>query len=186
MIVLKRSSFKTGNLVYCALFAALIAIGAFIRIPLPLIPITLQFLFTNLAGLLLAPLVAAAAVGVYIAVGLMGIPVFTFSGGLGSVLQPTFGYILGFAVGSWIAGHVANSKGEPSSLRLFMAGIFNLVTVYIFGTVWYYMLAKYYLGAPKAIWTLFVFGVVLFLPADLLCCFISVPIAKRLRPLIKR
>lgn len=44
---------RTKNLVMTALFAALIAVGAFIKIPIPLVPFTLQFLFTTLAGMLL-------------------------------------------------------------------------------------------------------------------------------------
>ena len=44
---------KTKNLAYCALFTALIAVGAFIRVPVPVVPFTLQYLFTMLAGLLL-------------------------------------------------------------------------------------------------------------------------------------
>ena len=44
---------KTRSLVYCALFTALIAVGAFIKIPIPVVPFTLQYLFTMLAGILL-------------------------------------------------------------------------------------------------------------------------------------
>ena len=47
---------KTKNLAYCALFTALIAVGAFIRVPVPVVPFTLQYLFTMLAGLLLGSL----------------------------------------------------------------------------------------------------------------------------------
>ena len=46
---------KTKALVYCSLFTALIAVGAFIRVPIPVLPFTLQYLFTMLAGLLLGP-----------------------------------------------------------------------------------------------------------------------------------
>ena len=46
---------KTKDLVLCAMFVALIAVGAFIKIPVPVVPFTLQFLFTMLAGLLLGP-----------------------------------------------------------------------------------------------------------------------------------
>ena len=44
---------KTKTLIYCSLFTALIAVGAFIKIPVPVVPFTLQYLFTMLAGLLL-------------------------------------------------------------------------------------------------------------------------------------
>ena len=53
---------KTQKLVLCALFVALIGAGAFIKIPVPLVPFTLQFLFTMLAGLLLGGRLGALAV----------------------------------------------------------------------------------------------------------------------------
>lgn len=46
---------KTKSIIYCGLFTALIAVGAFIKIPIPVVPFTLQYLFTMLAGLLLVP-----------------------------------------------------------------------------------------------------------------------------------
>ena len=48
-----KKKFTTRDLILCALFTALSAIGAFIRIPVPLVPFTLQITFTTLAGLLL-------------------------------------------------------------------------------------------------------------------------------------
>ena len=42
---------KTKSMIYCGLFTALIAAGAFIKIPVPVVPFTLQYLFTMLAGL---------------------------------------------------------------------------------------------------------------------------------------
>ena len=62
---------KTKDLVLCAMFVALIAVGAFIKIPVPVVPFTLQFLFTMLAGLLLGPVNGALAVVVYIVLGLI-------------------------------------------------------------------------------------------------------------------
>ena len=53
---------KTKGVIYCGLFTALIAVGAFIKIPIPVVPFTLQYLFTMLAGLLLGPVNGALAV----------------------------------------------------------------------------------------------------------------------------
>ena len=72
-----KQRITTRNMVLCALFAALIAIGAFIRIPVPYVPITFQGFFVLLAGFLLGPKYGAASMLIYIAVGLVGIPVFT-------------------------------------------------------------------------------------------------------------
>ena len=57
---------KTKDLVLCAMFVALIAVGAFIKVPVPVVPFTLQFLFTMLAGLLLAAVLAALTAACYL------------------------------------------------------------------------------------------------------------------------
>ena len=53
---------KARDLVMCSLFVALIVVGTFIRVPIPVLPFTLQLLFTMLAGLLLGPELGATAV----------------------------------------------------------------------------------------------------------------------------
>lgn len=68
------------------LFSALIAVGAFLKITLPTEPIpmhfTLQWFFVLLAGLLLNKRLAGVSVGVYLLIGLSGVPVFASGGGL--------------------------------------------------------------------------------------------------------
>ena len=103
---------KTKDLVLCAMFVALIAVGAFIKVPVPVVPFTLQFLFTMLAGLLLGPVNGALAVVVYIVLGLVGLPIFTQGGGPGYIFQPSFGYIIGFAVAAYVTGQIANEKSR--------------------------------------------------------------------------
>ena len=66
---------KVKELVLFSLFTALTAIGAFIRVPVPLCPFTLQLLFTTLSGLILGSRKGAASVAVYVALGLSGVPV---------------------------------------------------------------------------------------------------------------
>ena len=77
---------RTKNLVLIALFAALVAIGAFIKIPMPLVPITLQFAFCLLAGEVLG-VKGGTAVLIYVIMGLIGLPVFTEGGGFMYVLS---------------------------------------------------------------------------------------------------
>lgn len=72
---------RTKNLMYCSLFTALIAVGAFIKIPIPVVPFTLQFLFTTLAGLLLGSKMGAVSVIAYMVLGLVGLPIFSEGGG---------------------------------------------------------------------------------------------------------
>ena len=108
-----RSS-KTSDLALCALFVALIAMGAFLRVPVPLVPFTLQYLFTALAGLLLGAKKGCAAVCAYILLGLLGFPVFAQGGGIGYIFEPSFGYLIGFALGAYATGKVAGHTARPS------------------------------------------------------------------------
>ena len=86
---------NTRKLTRTALFAALTAAGAFIRIPLGYSSITLQFLCTAMAGCLLGPAYGAASQAVYVALGLIGLPIFTQGGGLSYLMQPTCGFLIG-------------------------------------------------------------------------------------------
>jgi len=79
---------KTRNLIIVAMFAALTAIGAFIKVPIPYVPFTLQYLFCALAGLVLGSKLGALSQIVYVAIGLSGVPVFTEGGGIGYIFKP--------------------------------------------------------------------------------------------------
>ena len=61
---------KTKSMIYCGLFTALIAAGAFIKIPVPVVPFTLQYLFTMLAGLFLGSRKGMISVVAYMLLGL--------------------------------------------------------------------------------------------------------------------
>ena len=92
------------KLVYTALFAVLTAVGAFLRIPLGVSSITLQFLFTAMAGVLLGAGGGALSQAVYVVLGLVGLPIFTAGGGFGYVLQPTVGFLVGLIPSAAVIG----------------------------------------------------------------------------------
>ena len=70
---MEKRRIATRNMILCALFAALIAIGAFIKIPIPYVPITFQGFFVLLAGFLLGPKYGCISMLIYIAVGLVDV-----------------------------------------------------------------------------------------------------------------
>ena len=184
-MIIKNKQWNTRNLILCALFADLMAIGAFIKIPVPIVPFTLQFLFTNLAGLLLGNKLGAVSVAIYIAMGLLGIPVFTGGGGIGYILKPTFGYIMGFMAGAWLTGFTVGETKTPSYKRLLAAGFAGLGIVYLFGMFYYYIIANYYMNSPIGVWTLILYGFILAVPGDIVICFTSAVLAKRLIPITR-
>ena len=87
-----------------ALFAALTAVGAFLRVPLGAISFTAQIFFTCMAGILLGPYAGAASQAVYVLLGLLGAPIFTEGGGLMYVAKPTFGFLLGLIPMAFVIG----------------------------------------------------------------------------------
>lgn len=176
---------KTKNLILVALFTALTAVGAFIRIPVPVVPFTLQFLFTMLAGLLLGGTLGATSVLVYIILGLLGLPVFTSGGGIGYIFQPTFGYIIGFCIAAYATGKIANKTENPSYKRLLAANFIGLLIVYAAGMVYYWAISTFYLGTGIGLWTLFLYCFVLAVPGDILLCVVAAVLAKRLIPILR-
>lgn len=168
------------------MFTALIIAGAFIKIPTPFVAITLQFLFTTLAGFLLGGRLGLVSVLIYLVMGLIGIPVFTQGGGFSYVLQPSFGYLIGFALGTYVTGIIANKGHEPGFLRLLAAGSVGLLLVYLCGMIYYELVSTLYLGNPIGFRTLFIYYFLIFIPGDLVSCIVAALIGKRLIPLLKR
>lgn len=177
---------RTQNMILCALFVALITVGAFLRVPVPVVPFTLQFLFTMLAGLLLGGKRGFLAVLVYLFMGLLGLPIFAEGGGIAYLLKPSFGYLIGFAVASYVTGVIANRTPTPGYRRLLAAALIGLGIVYLFGMVYYYLISDFYLGNPIGLWPLFLYCFVLAVPGDLVLCIVGAMLGKRLIPYLKK
>ena len=173
---------KTKQLVMCGLFTALIAVGAFIKIPIPVVPFTLQFLFTMMAGLLLGGKVGAYSVLMYILLGLAGLPIFTEGGGISYIFKPSFGYIIGFYIASYVTGIIANKKSNPTYQRILTANFIGLIIVYSLGLFYYFIICKLVINTPIGIGTLFIYGFVLAIPGDIFLCILSAILYKRLIP----
>lgn len=176
---------KTNNLILCSMFVPMIVAGAFIKIPVPVVPFTLQFLFTMMAGLLLGGKLGAVSVGVYILIGLAGLPVFAEGGGIAYILKPSFGYIIGFAAASYITGIISNKVVNPSYKRLLAANFIGLGIVYLFGMVYYYLMSRFYIGNPIGLWPLFLYCFILAVPGDIVLCFLAALLGKKMIPIIK-
>ncbi|MFO7769404.1 MAG: biotin transporter BioY [bacterium] len=123
-------------------FTAATALSAQVRIPLPFtsVPLTLQTFFVLLAGVTLGSAWGAASMGLYLALGAIGLPLFTGSGvGLAHLGGPTGGYLLAFPLAAYLAGWIAS--GRPGTLRILGALAAGEVLVLGAGTLWLSLLA---------------------------------------------
>ena len=163
----------TRNMVLAALFAALTAIGAFLQIPTGTVPITLQFLFTALAGLLLGWKWGAVSQLLYVGIGLLGLPVFTQGGGIGYVLQPSFGFLLGL-----IGALTARRTGYLTVLAAVLVG--DLI-LYAVGVPYMYLILHVYMQSAKTFPALLA-AMLVYVPGDTL----KIVVVTALAPVLRR
>lgn len=195
-----RRSLSTRDVVLCGLFAALIAVGAFIKITLPTEPypftFSLQWLFVLLAGLLLGAKLGALSVATYLIIGLVGVPVFVHGGGPQYIFRAGFGFLLGFLLAAFLIGLIAErlapatgsakSPFLPEFFKLMVAALVGLVAYYAVGIAYYYLMYTYVLTTP-AEWGLgiaIVGCLTTFLP-DVALCVIAAALSIRLRPALR-
>ena len=177
---------KTRDLVLVSLFAALTAIGAFIRIDIPFVPFTMQFFFCVLSAFLLGARLGAISQLVYVAVGLMGIPIFTKGGGPGYIFQPTFGYLVGFIIAAYVMGKSVEKVKRPSFIKNLLAIAYGLAVVYLLGVLHLYFIYNFYLQQPKTVSWALMYGCIIFIGGDLLSGVIAALISVRLVPTLRR
>ena len=176
----------TRDLILCALFTALSAIGAFIRIPVPLVPFTLQITFTTLAGLLLGSKKGAISIAVYVLMGLIGIPVFTQGGGFSYVLKPSFGFLVAFIIGAFVTGLIVEKKQNPSFLRILGASFAGMAFVYVLGAIYFYIICNFVINAPVSIGKTVMSCFVLVAPGNIALAILAALVAKRIIPILNR
>ena len=162
---------------FTALFAAFIAGGTFIAIPIGPVPIVLQNLFTLLSGLILGPVLGSAAVALYLLAGILGAPVFAgFTGGIARLAGPTGGFLIGYFLMALIAGLIVGApKKNVSIAKLIIAVVTGLLVVYVPGLIW----LKISTGLDWA--RTFMVGCIPFLIGDVLKGIVAVLISRRLR-----
>lgn len=184
--VQKRKN-RTLRLILIALFVALIAVGAFIKFPIGIVAVAMQCAMCMLCALVLGARDATIAVLIYLAMGLVGIPIFTAGGGFAYVLQPTFGYLLGYIiavpVGALIARGVRNTS-RPKLWRLLFGAFTLLAILYTFGVIYMYLILNFYFGKAINMSAAWLTGCAIFLPTDCSFAVIASIVAHRVVPLV--
>jgi len=162
-----------------SLFAALTAVGAFISIPLYPVPITLQNLFTLLAGMTLGSVLGGSSQIIYVLLGIIGLPVFAgFKAGIGVLFGPTGGFLFGFIISSYIIGKIIELKKEKDIFYYFLAGGIGIIIIYISGITQLSLVTG--IGIKKAL----IVGVFPFLPGDILKIIAASFVASKLKLVI--
>ncbi len=150
---------KIKTMTRISIMATLTAVGAFIIIPLPgsPVPVTLQLLFTFLAGGLLGSKGGFYSQLVYLLLGAAGLPIFAGGiGGIGALFGPSAGYIYGFLIAGYIAG-----LGQKKFKEKIIYNFIGLIIVYLLGTT------VLMLNTGFTITKAFSAGVIPFIPGDI-------------------
>lgn len=166
----------------CALFTALMIVGAFIKIPFPMVALTFQTAFAVLSGLLLGWKKGMIATSAYAVLGLIGLPVFTNGGGIMYVTMPSFGYILGFIASAAVAGF-ARARFRKIWQTVLIA-VAACLADYVFGIC--YFIAVWQLNGFEGLWGAVVTYNLLYIPKDVLLSVLAALLLCAVAPVIRR
>lgn len=184
-MIYMKNKIKVQTMILSALFTALIAVGAFIRIPIPFMNyITLQFFFVTMAGMMLGARAGAISVAVYVALGLMGLPVFADGGGFGYIFRPSFGFLVGFIVAALLCGIISEKSKLSAYKRYALAAFTGIISCYVIGISYQYLILNYYINTPKPIGALILANVPLYMPKDFVLSAVAVIVCKKIEPVV--
>ena len=166
---------KVKILARCAVFAAVIAVCAWLTVPLFGVPVTMQSFAVALCLLTLGGKWGSLTVLVSLCLGAVGLPVFSgFGGGFGAFAGPTGGFLWGFLAGSLGFWAVSALPGRKNLLAL---AVFQLLC-YACGGIWY----SYY--AAGGWWQAFAVSVLPFILPDFGKLTLAWVLSRRLRNVI--
>ncbi len=147
-----------------ALFAALLAAGAYLRIPIGPVPITLTSFFMLTAALLTGPTGGAASVVIYLIIGTAGLPVFAGGSGPAVFIGPTGGFLIAYFPAAVLTGLISAGSRKLTlqkfPLRDISAVITGSLVLYLIGVPW----LKWRLGLEWS--SALAAGMLPFLPGD--------------------
>ncbi len=176
----------TRELTFTALFSALIIVGAFIKIDIPLplytMHFTLQWLFVLLAGFILGSKLGALSVTTYILIGLVGVPVFAAGGGIGYVLRPGFGFLLGFILAAFLIGYIKEKMNAIKFWQLLLPATIGLIAYYSVGSIYFYLIKNLYVGETVSFAVIVVQYCLITILPDFILCMLAASIATQLIP----
>ena len=178
-----KRKWTVKEIVCGGMFTALVAAGAFIQVPVPGMDyFTLQFLFVLLAGMILGYKMGAVSVGVYVLLGLCGLPIFAAGGGISYIFRPSFGYLIGFILAAFVTGLVVDKSRLRGYGKYLLAAFGGFAVTYAIGLVYKYFMLNFYVGEKTAFVMVIADCFPLDMPGDIVLCFLSAALAVRLVP----
>ncbi len=128
---------NTYRMATCAIMAALMCVLGPLSVPIGPVPVTLTNLVIYLAIVLLGWKMATISCALYLLLGLVGLPVFSgFQGGVGKLVGPTGGYLIGYLVVAIIGGFIME-KCEIKTWITMVGFVVATAALYTFGTIWF-------------------------------------------------
>ena len=171
------------SLVRIALFASIISVTAFVSVPFP-VPLTLQTLGIFTALFTLGGKRGAASVLLYVAIGAVGLPVFSgFTGGVGRLFDLTGGFIFGFLLAAVL--YIPLSRTIKGMTGHLIVGAVCQLVIYVAG-VFGYVIVSGVSGATVGVGAAILTCVLPYIIPDFLKIFIAYVISKRLRSIINK
>lgn len=178
------------ELTITGLFAALIIIGAFLKIDIPLplytMHFTLQWFFVMMAGFLLGSRLGGLSVVVYLLLGLCGLPVFASGGGIGYILRPTFGFLLGFVFAAYVIGYMTERMNNSKRWKYIIPATVGLFVYYGVGAIYFYFMKNLYVGETVSFTVVVVQYCLITIIPDFILCVLAAGFAVKLRPVFVR
>ncbi len=119
-----------------SIMVALIVVCSWVTLPFGAVPFTLQTLGVMMALIILGGKNGAIVISVYLLLGAVGLPVFSaFGGGVGVLLGPTGGFLIGFLFGS--LAYLLFERMNIKKTKKYIGAAAFLITCYTFGCVYY-------------------------------------------------
>lgn len=174
---------KTKDITTIAFMTALLVVSSQLAIPIGPIPLTLQTLAIFLIGFLLTPKNAFLSTFLFLVLGLIGLPVFSgFTGGLQSLLLPSFGFVLSFMPASYFQAYYLENNPHPRLKDFVVAGLINLIITYTIGLLYMVIILSLQINDFQ-LWEVVTIALT-FLPGDLLKLSFAILLTRRVRPVL--
>lgn len=175
-------SLSPRDMVLVSMFAALAAVGAFIFrwLGAAIVPFSIVPFVVVLAGCILGPRLGALSMFLYLLLGLVGIPVFEKApfGTPAYVLQPTFGFIIGFVAAAYVTGRIAYGKETPGLARYIFGTLAGTAVLYVIGLPYLYMILNFYLGHSFPVMKVLEIGFIPYVGWDILKAVVAAGLAR--------